>query len=315
MSTKIDKQAKIAIYQDFLKTNNKTLTASKFGCSARTVGRVVSEMVGDEVSSQHAVPVQPTQPVQEEPKKHYVCLLDEEMINITAITLDNSEPPVSEIAYKGSDEYEAAKKAYEDGRYADAFVAASKKEQLKSLSMGKVTVDVSTASLRYDDGVHSFNFPADLCDRILQIISKGDDATSLMMFANRLANNPSKRAVSELYGFLKASDIEIDADGLVICYKRIRDDYKDVYTGKIDNSVGQTVSMPRHMVNDDSSVTCSHGLHVCAKSYLNHYSGDRIVLCAVDPADFVSIPVDYDNAKARVSKYTVIAEVTDTLVY
>lgn len=314
MSNKFTQTQKREIFEDFQKTQNKTLTATKFGCSARTVGRIVAEISEntpnsgmDKTAEVQQTPIRPT--------RHFVCLLDEAMINITAITLDGSEPPTSEIAYAGTPEYEAAREAYNSGDYEGAYIAASKKEQIKSLSLGKVTVDVSTSSLKFDDGVHQFSFPADLCDRIIKVLQAGDDASSLMNFANRLANNPSKRAVQELYGFLKASDIEIDADGLVICYKRIRSDYKDVYTGKIDNSVGQTVSMPRHMVNDDSQVTCSHGLHVCAKSYLPHYSGPRIVMCAVDPADFVSIPVDYDNAKARVSKYTVISEVTDTIKF
>ena len=283
MNTKYDE---VAVYEEFLKTGNKTATGEKFGCSARTVGRIVAKLGSVKQNTE-----QPE--VNVPPKKHYFGILDESMINITVITLDNSEPPVSEVAYAGTIEYENAKIAYEEGRYEDAFVAVSKKEQLKSLSLGKVTVDVATNSLKYSNGIHTFQFPNDLCDRVIQTLNERGDVSNLMNFANRLANNPSRKAINELYGFLKAADIEIDADGLVICYKRVRGDYKDVYTGTIDNSVGQTVTMPRHMVDSDSQVTCSTGLHVAAKSYLRHYSGEKVVLCAVDPADFVSIPVDW----------------------
>ncbi|MNR59585.1 hypothetical protein D3C85_1808710 [compost metagenome] len=75
--------------------------------------------------------------------------------------------------------------------------------------------------------------------------------------------------------------------------------------------------MPRHMVNDDSDQLCSAGLHLCSKSYLPHFGGERVMVCAVDPADVVSIPKDYYSmdgekvlAKMRCCKYEVVADVT-----
>ena len=70
--------------------------------------------------------------------------------------------------------------------------------------------------------------------------------------------------------------------------------------------------MPRHKVDDRSENTCSHGLHFCSQSYLPHYAGGtgRILLLKIDPADVVSIPTDYNNAKGRACKYWVEADLS-----
>ena len=102
-----------------------------------------------------------------------------------------------------------------------------------------------------------------------------------------------------------------DNEEFVIAYKRIREDYKDCYTGTIDNSVGAKPEMPRFEVDEDNNVTCSRGLHVCSESYLDKYSGERVIKVKVDPANFVAIPYDYSNSKARTCGYEVIEDVTD----
>jgi hypothetical protein len=99
----------------------------------------------------------------------------------------------------------------------------------------------------------------------------------------------------------------------VIAFKKIREDYKDIFTGKFDNSPGQTVEVPRKMVDEDSARACSYGLHICSSSYLPLFgamSGSRVVKVSVDPKDFVAVPSEYDDAKARVCKYTVLYDYT-----
>lgn len=132
-------------------------------------------------------------------------------------------------------------------------------------------------------------------------------------FLKNLYQNPSYRSVRQLYGFLDANDLPITQNGTFLAYKKIRSDYKDIHSGTFDNSVGKTVEMPRFEVEDNPEVTCSSGLHVCSKSYLGCFGSyqpdlDRIVICEVNPADVVSVPTDYHNAKMRVCKYTVIDE-------
>ena len=144
------------------------------------------------------------------------------------------------------------------------------------------------------------------------MISEGFDATPMIAFLDNLMLNPSKRAVDELYGFLEATKLPITDDGCFLAYKRVRNDYLDYYTGKVDNSIGQKPSMPRNQVDDDKNRTCSKGLHFCSLSYLPHYHGSsgRIVILKINPRDVVSIPTDYNNAKGRACLYEVIAEHT-----
>ena len=150
-------------------------------------------------------------------------------------------------------------------------------------------------------------------DRILAMMREGFTVTPMIRFLENLMENPSFRAVQELYDFLEASDLPLTEDGYFLAYKMVRDDYMDHRTGTFDNSVGAMPSMPRNEVNEDKNQTCSSGLHVCAQGYLGFYGGGgRTMLCKVNPRDVVSVPVDYKNSKMRTCAYTVIAEVEDS---
>jgi hypothetical protein len=76
----------------------------------------------------------------------------------------------------------------------------------------------------------------------------------------------------------------------------------------MDNSPGKVVEMERHEVDDNRDVTCSTGLHFCGMSYLSCFGGDRTVIVKVNPADVVSIPSDYNDAKGRTCRYEVVGE-------
>jgi protein rIIB len=139
-----------------------------------------------------------------------------------------------------------------------------------------------------------------------------DELASLLAFMDKLKENPSKLAREHLWAFMAHNDIQVLPDGDVQAWKVVRYNYLDCHSGTMDNSVGTTVSMPREDVVEDPHQTCSAGLHVCAKSYIPHFarSTNRVVAVKVNPKDFVSIPVDYDGAKARVCRYVVTEDVT-----
>jgi hypothetical protein len=141
------------------------------------------------------------------------------------------------------------------------------------------------------------------------MLEDGFDVAPLVEFMHNLMKNPSKRAVDELYGFLEKNSLPITPDGCFLAYKRVRGDYKDCYTGTMDNSVGKVVEMERNMVDDNRDNTCSTGLHFCSHSYLASFGGERTVIVKVNPADVVSIPSDYNNAKGRACSYEVIGEI------
>lgn len=133
--------------------------------------------------------------------------------------------------------------------------------------------------------------------------------TQFIRFQRSLENNTSARVIDRLYNFIKCTSIDIDDEGNIIAYKAINADLYDCYTGKTYiNSEGAVIEMPRKHVNDNDRETCSAGLHVCSIGYLKGFfwSRDkRLAIVKIKPEDFVSIPVDYNDAKARVCKYTV----------
>ena len=148
-----------------------------------------------------------------------------------------------------------------------------------------------------------------IVDRMIQMLQDEFPVEPLVLFMENLMQNPSYRAVNELYGFLEKNNLPITPDGHFLAYKKVRHDYKDVYSGTFDNSVGQVVQMERNQVNDDKNQTCSAGLHFCSQGYLNHFGGERVMILKINPADVVSIPTDYNNSKGRCSRYEVVGEV------
>jgi transcriptional regulator with XRE-family HTH domain len=148
-----------------------------------------------------------------------------------------------------------------------------------------------------------------LTTRILQLIKEGKPVSNMLKFMDRLYANPSQTAIDELYDWLRGCKLPITDDGRFVAYRRVRSDYKDCYTGTIDNSVGQLVVMKRSDVCDDRHNTCARGLHFCSVAYLPNYPGDRIMKVVVDPADVVSIPSDYEYTKGRTWQYEVVEEI------
>lgn len=149
-----------------------------------------------------------------------------------------------------------------------------------------------------------------LVNRILDMAADGFDVTPMAKFLANLYANPSNKAVEQLYGWMEANGITITEDGFLLAFKRVRDDYKSFHDGTTDNSIGSTPELPRNKVDDRSEVTCSHGLHFCSHAYLPHYHGGsgRVLLLKINPADVVSIPTDYNNAKGRACKYLILDE-------
>ena len=151
-------------------------------------------------------------------------------------------------------------------------------------------------------------FNGALARRMITMLQEGFSIEPMVSFMENLMQNPSKRAVDELYGFLEKNNLPITPDGHFLAYKKVREDFKDCHSGTMDNSPGQTVEMERNRVDDNKENTCSTGLHFCAQSYLEHFSGARTVIVKINPRDVVSIPVDYNNAKGRACRYEVIGE-------
>lgn len=147
-----------------------------------------------------------------------------------------------------------------------------------------------------------------LARRMISMLQEGFPIEPMINFMENLMTNPSKRAVTELYNFLEKNNLPITPDGHFLAYKKVRANFFDVHSGTMDNSVGNIVTMERNQVDDDKNNTCSTGLHFCGMSYLSCFGGDRTVIVKINPADVVSIPSDYNDAKGRACRYEVIGE-------
>jgi len=149
-----------------------------------------------------------------------------------------------------------------------------------------------------------------LTGRLIEMYQDGFPVEPLILFMENLMQNPSKRAVEELYGFLEKGNLPLTPDGHFLAYKKVRQDFLDIHSGTMSNAPGNVVEMERNAVDDDQNRTCSTGLHFCSKEYLNHFGGhdSRTVILKINPADVVSIPADYNATKGRTCRYEVIGE-------
>ncbi len=180
------------------------------------------------------------------------------------------------------------------------------KKQMEDVDAGTHRVEVKGGIVYLDDQpMHNT-----LTDRMVDMLNDGFNIEPMMRFLENLMDNPSYRAVNELYGFLEKSELPITEDGHFIAYKRVRGDYMDAYSGTIDNSIGAVCEMARNSVDEDASRTCSAGLHFCSREYLPHYgaSGGHVMIVKINPRDVVAIPTDYNNAKGRTCRYEVVGE-------
>jgi hypothetical protein len=175
---------------------------------------------------------------------------------------------------------------------------------VSSLSNASTDVRIKGASIFYKDR----EVTGLIASRVFEVIRLGLDVQPMVKFIENLMQNPSKRAVDELFGFLEACTLPITPDGHFLAYKRVREDYLDCHSGTMDNSVGNVLEMDRNAVDDDKNRTCSAGLHFCSFDYLKSFSGERIVIVKINPKDVVAIPADYNNSKGRTCRYEVVGE-------
>lgn len=157
-------------------------------------------------------------------------------------------------------------------------------------------------------------------DRIFDFMSNKLPVEPIMLFINKLFQNPSSRAVNELYTFLEHKNMPITSEGNFRAYKGLRDDFYSVTSGNLTlvqgkvkdgniyNGVGETIECIRHQVDDNKDHTCSYGLHAGSLEYAKGFAQGKMVIVEINPADVVSIPSDCDGQKLRTCKYKVVEE-------
>lgn len=189
---------------------------------------------------------------------------------------------------------------------AQTIADAVTKAEADYLPKGTVSVTMNSVSFN-GEVIHGV-----LVDRILGMLAEGFDIMPMVRFLENLYTNPADFARDELYLWLETSNLPITEDGHFLAYKNVRANFTSIHDGRTDNTPGKVVSMPRNAVDDDRNRTCSAGLHFCSASYLpsfSYHSNGHTVLLKINPADVVSIPSDYGNAKGRAWKYEVLSVV------
>lgn len=138
-------------------------------------------------------------------------------------------------------------------------------------------------------------------------------------FMIKASNNPNDMSASDLFEFITVNRLPLSTEGDVLAYKIVRGDFKDLHSNTKDHTPGNVVT--EEVVDYNRDVTCSNGLHFCSKDYLPQYGGffgsgdqsNKLVLLKIDPSDVAAFPRDYNNAKGRCRKYTVVSELPTTL--
>lgn len=167
--------------------------------------------------------------------------------------------------------------------------------------------ETGKALRRKGDGkvcLDDIEIPEALVQKMTEMKRNGFDGNMYQKFWERCLANPSHDSIRMLFDFVSRYHLTIAEDGCFLAYKGITDDFRDCHTGKIDNSVGQTVTMPREKVTFDPNSGCGSGLHVGSYEYAKNF-GRVVVLVKVDPADVVSVPKDYSYQKLRCCRYHV----------
>lgn len=243
-------------------------------------------------------------PVANEPEIEPLKFL--ETPNVLVVIRDGA--PVS--IDKSHKNFDKIKEALNAKHWQKALDFIDMKSALNKYSNGRVTVEGGNV---YMDGERLYG---KLVQRLVNCLTE-ENTEALEALTNFLANcdeNPDHRVVTRIYDFITHTDLRLTKDGHVLAYKIVENNYLDKYTKTMDNSPGKIVEMKRNKVNPNDTQTCSFGLHVAAKGYLSSYGNvnkDRVVLCKVHPRDFVSIPTDYNNMKARTCRYEVLKDVSE----
>lgn len=200
--------------------------------------------------------------------------------------------------------FHAVADALKAGDYEQALVLASVPEYLRKVSAGAVVM--------VDDEITYAGQPLNnyLTLRIVEFASQGLPIEHYLRFLDNLMANPSRTSREELYQFLEVANLPVTEDGCFLAYKGVRSDFRDIHSGKFDNSPGVTHRMPRREVDDNRNQTCSYGFHAAAYEYAKNFmGGGRLVAVKINPKDVVSIPADYNNQKLRCCEYSVAFEV------
>ena len=218
---------------------------------------------------------------------------------------------------KTSPNYTAVKQDIKSGNTDNLADSLSVSRSFEKISQGDVSVNGDQVTYK-GEVIHNA-----AVTKLLDVISNHGqghsesfdactDISAWMKFIDKLMQNPSYNSRNQLYKFLEHRNMPITPEGDVIGYKGVTDDYKDIYSGRFDNSVGCINEMDRSDVDDSVDHGCSAGFHIGSHDYADSWGANgRLMKVEFNPKDAVSVPHCSDYAKLRVCRYKVIGECFD----
>lgn len=164
----------------------------------------------------------------------------------------------------------------------------------------------------YWESVSKLSLPQSLAERILKA-EKEDNKELLQTYKNfwiLMSLNPDPLCRKNLFKFLEKWGMVITKSGFFIGYRnvdRTSEDgvFTDHHSGKFKIKLKEMVHMKRELCDNDSNISCSRGLHIGGTSWLSqYYFGDVGIVCLVNPADVVAVPMDDEEyGKLRCCAY------------
>lgn len=154
-----------------------------------------------------------------------------------------------------------------------------------------------------------------------QRANESNSPTAIKAFMDKMFNVVDERlhSVEDLLKFLERGDLPLSEDGSVIAYKilKINTDknkagtFVDCHSRNVPQSVGSFVCMDPSKVDSNRNSECSYGLHIARRAYIGNFYGDVVVMCKIEPKDFIAVPTG-DANKVRVCGYHIIGLLDDT---
>lgn len=162
-------------------------------------------------------------------------------------------------------------------------------------------------------------------DLVIRFMDAGDEDSwkPLVNFLEKVYSNTSEGIRENLSRWLAAEEFTILPNGNILGYRGLNPNYTSKHAGPgivngervnghLDNSVGNVVEIDSALVEVDARRGCASGLHVGTFAYAKSWAGGgALVSVEVDPRHVRSVPYECDSSKMRVSKYTVLADVTE----
>ena len=225
---------------------------------------------------------------------------------------------------KDNTNFQALRSAIFEGRYEDVPNLLDIKKAVSNFVEGDIEIRDDVAYYKGKHRLHGV-----VIDKLIDMLKSGmKDSTPITNYISRLMENPSSNSVEQLYTFLGYKSLPITPEGNVLGYKGVQGNFWSS-TGNADtivvqgqtnsrhqifNGVGETIEVQRRCVDDNRDHHCSFGLHVGSYDYANDWSGQdgKLLLVEFNPQDAVSVPTDCNFQKLRVTKYKVVADITDS---